>query len=181
MNIIFPIIMLVSAAALCFVSPEGFLTALTEGAGKAVTLSLTLIAVYCVWSGLYQIAESASITPKIARFLKKPLRLVFGKTDEKTEEFIAMSVAANMIGIGGIATPLGINAAEGLQKSNNFFAFTMLLVVASTSLQILPASVIALRGSLGSAAPSSIILPALLSTLVSSISGILLTKIFIKR
>lgn len=173
--------MLVSAVALCFISPEAFLSAMTDGAGKAVTLSLTLIAIYCVWSGLYQIAESAAITPKIARFLKKPLRVIFGGTDEKCEEFIAMSVAANMIGIGGIATPLGINAAEGLQKNNKFFAFTMLLVVASTSLQLLPASVIALRGSLGSASPSSIILPALLSTLVSSVSGILLTKIFVRR
>lgn len=181
MNVIFPIIILLSTAVLCFSAPEIFITAMTDGATKAVTLSISLIAVYSVWLGIFNILESAAISPKIAKILKKPIRFIFGKTDDRTEELIAANVSANMLGIGGVATPLGINAAERMQKNGNYFAFTMLLVVASTSLQLLPSSVLSLLGSLKSEAPSAVILPSFLSTLVSSVSGVLLTKIFVKR
>ena len=181
MNVIFPIILLVSAIALLFIAPNEFLSALTGGAKMSVSLSATLLSVYLVWCGLFEILERSGLSGKLSKILKLPVRLVFGKTDGESERYITMNVAANLLGIGGLATPLGINAAESLEKSKNRFATVMLLVVASTSLQLLPASVISLRQELGSADPSGVILPSLLSTLVSSFCGIMLTKVFIKR
>ena len=181
MNVIFPIIIVVSSAVLLIISPDSFMSSLTEGASQGVTLSLTLAAIYLVWCGLFEVLERTGLSEKLAKILKYPVRFIFGKTDDESEKYITLNVAANLLGLGGLATPLGIEAAAALEKSNERFAVTMLLVVASTSLQLLPTSVISLRGELGSANPSSIILPAFLATLVSSSVGILLTKIFVKR
>ena len=57
----------------------------------------------------------------------------------------------------------------------------MFFVINATSVQLIPSSVLALRASLNSVSPSDIILPTILATLVSTIVGILLVKIFVKR
>lgn len=181
MNVIFPLLTIISAAALIVIEPDGFFSAATLGAENAVSLTITLIAVYSVWLGIFEIAERTHITVKISKALSRPIAFIFGKTDEKAAGYIAANVSANLLGLGGLATPMGIKAVEELDKTNNAFAITMLLVTASTSLQILPTSVVSLRSSLGSLSPSSIVLPSIISTAVSSFSGILLTKVFIKR
>ena len=181
MNLIFPLILIVSATALCFFDPNGLLSALTAGAKSGVTLTLTLVTVYSVWLGIYEIAERAGIPEKLGRALKTPIKIIFGNTDDATLRYIALNLSANLLGLGGIATPMGIEAAALLKKQNDFYALTMLIVVASTSIQLLPTSVISLRIGAGSSSPSSIILPSVLSTFISSACGILLTKIFIKR
>lgn len=181
MNLIFPILMIISVATLAVIDPGSALSAMTDGAEKGIKLSLTLIAIYSVWLGVYEIAEQSGLTQKLAKRLYKPVKLLFGNVDDESKNYIALNVSANILGIGGIATPMGIEAVSRLNKNNDRFAITMLLVVASTSLQIFPASVIALRAALGSTNASSIVLPALLSTLVSSLTGILLVKLFVKR
>ena len=61
------------------------------------------------------------------------------------------------------------------------YAIAMFFVINATSVQLIPSSVLALRTSMGSASPSDIILPTILATLLSSVIGILLVKIFIKK
>ncbi|MBO7525536.1 MAG: hypothetical protein J6T42_01900, partial [Clostridia bacterium] len=115
------------------------------------------------------------------RIMLLPVKLIFGNVDRESCEYISANISANLLGLGGIATPMGIDAVASLKKQNNFYAITMLIVVASTSLQILPSSVLSLRIAENSANPSSVILPSVLSTLVSSASGVILTKVFVKR
>ena len=181
MNVIFPLIMAVSAITLCFIDPNGFLSAMTFGAKRGVELALTLAAVYCVWLGVFGIAERTGIVKKLSRIMLLPVKLIFGNVDQESCEYISANISANLLGLGGIATPMGIDAVAALKKQNNFYAITMLIVVASTSLQILPSSVLSLRIAENSANPSSVILPSVLSTLVSSASGVILTKVFVKR
>ena len=73
------------------------------------------------------------------------------------------------------------NIKELEKHKNTEYAITMFFVVNATSVQIIPSSVLALRTSLGASSPSDIILPTILSTLVSTIIGILLVKIFVRR
>ena len=47
--------------------------------------------------------------------------------------------------------------------------------------QLIPSSVLALRTTMGSESPADIIIPTILATLVSTIVGVLLVKIFIKK
>ena len=149
-----------------------------KGANKALTLSFTLVPVYAVWTGLYRILELSGITNAMSKRLKRPVNLLFGKTSDKAAEYISLNLSANLLGLGGVATPLGIKACTELEKENNHKAAELLLVVAATSVQILPVSVLALMISYGSKNSSSIILPGFLSTLFSSVCGITLFKLF---
>ncbi len=49
MNAIFAVVFLIAAALFFIFSPNEFLSALLAGGEKAAVLSLSLLAVYCVW------------------------------------------------------------------------------------------------------------------------------------
>ena len=181
MNAVFAVITLVSVAYLAVVSPESVMASLNGGAEKGIKLCFTLLIVYSVWLGLYEILDRSGATETAARLLSKPINALFGETDDQTRKYLSMNVTANMLGLGSVATTTGIKAAERLQKAGNKYACAILFVLAATSVQLLPATVISLRAQAGAASPTDIVLPTLLSTAVSTVCGVLLTKIFVKR
>jgi len=174
MNGIFFVIVTLSVAVLTFTNPEGALNSMLDGGSRAIELTLTMLAVYAVWLGILKIAEQCGITDKLARLLKKPIRLLFGNIGGKAQGYVAMNISANLLGMGGVATPMGISAAAELDKTGNTFASHMLFVLSATSIQLLPTSVIALRAEAGSAYPSDILLPSLIATAFSTALGVCL-------
>ncbi len=181
MNAIFSIFLIVSSIAITFLSPQTFIVTMTGSVNKAVEISLTLLAVNAVWLSVFSILEKLNATKKLANVLKKPLSFIFRKDNDENLTLIATSVTANMLGLGGVATPIGIKACEKLEKSSSFFNQTMLLVISATSVQILPTTAISLRAVFGSGQASDILLPSIIATLFSTIIGVLLTKIFVKQ
>lgn len=86
-----------------------------------------------------------------------------------------------MLGLGNAATPAGIDAIYLMDdKSGARQNMVMLTVIAATSLQLLPLTVLSLMTEYGSTAPSAIILPSIISTFSSTIIGVLLVAVFIK-
>lgn len=181
MNGIFLTLVTLSLISLCVSSPNSVLPCISAASEKAVTLTLTAVGIYAFWTGIIEIMKQSKMTDVIAKPLKPIMRKLFGKTSGEAENYILLNTTANLLGMGSIATPLGINAMAELDKSNDEYGQTMLFVLASTSLQIIPMTVLSLRASLKSANPGVIFLPTLLSTAVSSIIGILLVKIFVKK
>lgn len=181
MNLIFMAVFILSCAVLSFNDPNAVLSSLTVGANKAVALSLSLIAVFIVWSGALKVAEKSGICAKIAKLLRPMIRLLFGKTDDETESLIAVNMSANMLGMGGIATPPAIKATELMNAKGNYDGAAMLFIVAATSVQLLPSTVLSLRQSYGSASPASVLLPTIISTAISSLFGITVMKISMTR
>ncbi len=180
MNLIFTLIFVISAAVMAFINPESVLSSLTNGGRKAVELSLALTAVYSVWSGISAVAEKAGINSKISAFLSPVVNFLFGKQDEETKKQLSLNLSANLMGLGGIATPAGIKSAELLSAKKDERGLNTLFILASTSIQLLPSTVISLRSQFGSVSPSDIFLPTLLSTSISTLSGLLLLHIFSK-
>ena len=82
-----------------------------------------------------------------------------------------------MLGMGGIATPPAIKATAIMSDSGNPDGAATLFVLAATSIQLLPTTVISLRQSYGSTAPADIFLPTLISTAISSIIGVTILKL----
>ena len=177
MNLIFLAVFILSCVVLAINDPNAVLSSLTVGANKAVTLSLSLVAIFIVWSGALQVAEKSGICSKIAKLLRPAIRFLFGKTDEETENLIAVNMSANMLGMGGIATPPAIKATGLMNEKGNYDGAATLFIVAATSVQLLPSTVLSLRQSLGSEAPASILLPTVLSTALSSVFGIAVMKL----
>jgi len=104
----------------------------------------------------------------------KALAAVLGKTG-------IGGLTANFLGLSNAATPLGLKAMEELNKLNPVAgtatnAMCMFLTINTTALTLVPATVIAIRLTLGSTNPTDIIMPTFLATLVSLILGIAFTR-----
>ena len=96
-----------------------------------------------------------------------------------------MNMVANILGLGNAATPLGLRAMETMQEKNinkdkltNSMA--MLIVINTASLQVIPTTVIAIRTSLNSSNPTSIIVPVWIATIVTFITVVVISKILSK-
>lgn len=79
----------------------------------------------------------------------------------------------------------GIKAMKSMQEQNtdkNVLTNEMatFIVLNTASIQIIPTTVIAIRNSLGSENPTSIIFPVWIATICAATAGIMATKIFIK-
>ena len=92
---------------------------------------------------------------------------------------ICMNMAANLLGLGNAATPLGLTAMRELQRdnlrpdtaSNHMVTF---VVLNTASLQLIPTTVAAIRGNLGAASPMDI-LPAVWMASLISLTIVLIT------
>ncbi len=181
MNVIFGLILTISTAILIFTSPDAMLSAMLNGGEKALTLTLKMVVIYAVWLGVFELLEKTGLSNKFAKLLKPLNKFLFGKVPEKAGDFMSLNISANILGMSGATTPMGIKSIQELEKHpNTEYAIAMFFVINATSVQIIPSSVLALRTSLGSISPSDIILPTILATLLSSVIGILLVKIFCK-
>ena len=119
---------------------------------------------------------------KFAKLLRPANRFLFGKLPDKANDFMSMNISANILGMSGATTPMGIKSIQELEKHpNTEYAIAMFFVINATSIQLIPSSVLALRTAMNSTSPSDIILPTILSTLLSTVIGVLLVKIFIKK
>ncbi len=180
MNGIFAAIFFASLL-LFFSEPDGFLSAMLSGAEKAATLSLSLLAAYCVWLGFFCVLERCGAQRALSRAFYPVARRLF-RTEDREAVFLASgNLSANLLGLPGAPTPLGVRATRRFLAAGNRYGADMLFVLNATSLQLLPATAIALRLAAGSASPSDIFLPTLLSTLLSSLLGGLLVFATRKR
>ncbi len=182
MNIIFAIIVLSSMIFLTFTNPNAILSSFLSGSEKALSLSMKMVVIHAVWSGVLFLMEKSRLNEKFSKLLSPLNRFLFGKVPEKANEFMALNISANALGMSGATTPMGIKSIRELEKhKDTSYAIAMFFVINATSVQIIPSSVLALRTSLGSITPSDIILPTILATLLSTVIGVILVKTFIKR
>ncbi len=158
-----------------------------SSAGRAVELSIGLLGMICLWSGLMRIMKESGMIKIIARLARPFLRLLFPQLagNENAMGAIVMNLAANFMGLGNAATPLGIKAMEELQKVNArkdtaTDMMCMFLVLNTSAIQLIPATVIAIRSDAGSAAPADIISCVWAVSLCGSITGIT-AAIMLKR
>ena len=182
MNIIFGLLLTLSTLLLIFKNPNLVLSAMLSGGEKALSLSLKMVVIYAVWLGMFELMEKSGLSKKFAKLLKPLNEFLYGELPQKAGDFIALNMSANALGISGATTPMGIKAITELEKHpGTRYAITMFFVINATSIQIIPSSVLALRSSLGATSPADIILPTILATLISTIIGVFLVKIFVKK
>lgn len=152
-------------------------------ADTAVTLALGLIGVMALWLGVMKIAEAAGLVAMLARAVKPIMVWLFPDVpaDHPAMGAMVMNMTANFLGLSNAATPLGLKAMEELNKLNPVAgtatnAMCMFLTINTTALTLVPATVIAIRLTLGSDDPTDIIMPTFLATFISLILGVMFTK-----
>lgn len=182
MNTIFGLVIVISCIILLFTSPSTVLSCFLSGGEKAISLTVKMIVIYAIWLGIFEILEKTRLSQKFAKALKPINKFLFGKLPDDANNFISLNMSANILGMSGATTPMGIKAIQELEKyKNTEYAIAMFFVINATSIQLIPTSVLALRTSMGAIAPSDIILPTIITTALSTIIGVLLVKIFIRQ
>lgn len=158
-----------------------------DNAKTAVELSLGLIGVMALWLGMMRVAEEAGLIKKLSRALRPALVKLFPDIPPEHPALgsIMMNIAANVFGLGNAATPFGLRAMKDLQTLNTTDdtatdSMCMFLALNTSSVTLVPASVIAYRVAAGSANAVEIIGPAIFATTISTTVAIIAAKLLSK-
>lgn len=167
------------AVAVLYGAAAGNTSAVSEavfgGAQAAVELCLSIAGALCLWSALMELMKQSGLSEALARLLRPFLQRIYPLSfgDEECSAAISANFTANLLGLGNAATPAGLKAVKGMLRlpdpgrAEN--EVCRLVVMNSASLQLIPATVAAIRSSLG-AADAFDILPCVWLTSIVSVS-----------
>lgn len=162
--------------------------AAAEGAAASIESCISLLGIMCLWTGLSKIGERAGLIKVFAKLLKPLTKLLFPRLDPESPAVgsIVMNMVANLFGMGNAATPLGIRAIGELDKLNPnkktaSDEMCMFVVINTASLQLLPATLISLRQTFGSANPGEVIVPVWIVSICALVVGVVVAKLLERR
>lgn len=162
--------------------------AVFKGASEAVTLCIGLISILVFWLGMMKIAEDAGLLKKLSFLFKPIIKRLFPEVpnEHPAMGYILSNMIANMFGLGNAATPLGIKAMEELKNVNggkNEASRSMItfLAINTSSITLIPTTVIAIRMNYGSVSPTEIVGPTLIASISSALGAILIDRYFYYR
>lgn len=157
---------------------------LTSGK-NSIDMILTILPLMCLWLGITKIAEASSLLTLVSKKLSKVVRIIFPEIpqDHPAIGYISSNIVMNMLGLGNAATPFGIKAMEKLKelnKNKDVASRSMItfLVINTSSVTIIPTTVISLRLLHGSIDASEIIPVTILTTFISTFIALILDRIF---
>lgn len=157
--------------------------AVIDGAQSGISLAISLAGILCLWSGVCRVMEAAGLSARIARLLRPLLRKLLPNCNEDAFPYVSANVAANLLGLGNAATPLGMEAVRRMKNGTSDRAsdeMCRFIVLNTASIQLLPTTVSAVRGAAGAAAPFDI-LPAVWMTSAAALTVGLLTARLLER
>lgn len=151
----------------------------------AFEMTLGLTGTLTLWMGILKIGEDSGLVDKLARFLSPVLTKLFPEIPKNHPALgsIFMNISANMLGLDNAATPVGLKAMLELQSINEkkdtaSNSMIMFLVLNTSGLTIIPVSIMAYRSKYGAADPADIFIPLLLTTMCSTLVGLLAVSIY---
>lgn len=155
--------------------------ALLSSGEASINLLLTLAGTISLWSGIMAIAESSGITKWLSTLFNPVLKLLFSdyKDDSKIMNAVSTNITANLIGLGNAATPAGLKAIASMYSGENKINNSMatFIVMNTSSIQIVPTTIVALRLAKGSTAPMEIAPCIWISSICALFVGITSAKL----
>lgn len=159
-------------------------TTLLNSAEKGVTVALGLVSILTFWLGIMKLIEKSGLLRILVRIMKPFAKFLFPEVpaDHPAMSSILMNMSANLLGMGSAATPLGLKAMEQLQELNPdketaSDAMCTFLAINTSSLTLIPTTVIALRVATGSSEPTRIVGTTIIATLCSTIVAVTVDKL----
>lgn len=156
-----------------------------EGAQSAISLSISMAGMLCLWSGIMEVMNVCGLSRGLARAFRPLLQRLLPDAcrDEETLAAVSANVSANLLGLGNAATPLGIRAARRMALGCEGVAsdeLCLLVVLNTASIQLLPTTIASVRAASGCRTPFDI-LPAVWFASVLSVAAGLLTARLLSR
>ncbi len=150
---------------------------------SVMNVALPLIGVMALWLGIMRLAEKSGMVQVLARMLRPIMKWLFPDVPPEHPAMgsMIMNVAANMLGLSNAATPLGIRAMKDLESLNPrpgtaTNAMCTFLVINTASVQLIPATAVAVLATNGSKDPAAIIIPALIATGIAAVAAVAVVK-----
>ncbi len=160
---------------------ERIMTSSFEMAEFAVMdICLPLVGIMTLWMGFMKIGEKAGAVNFLARLVGPFFEKLFPEIpkNHRVNGELVMNFSANMLGLDNAATPLGLKAMQSMQELNPdkdtaSNAQIMFLALNTSSITIIPLSIIAQRSILGAANPTDVFIPIIIATFVSTLTAII--------
>ena len=177
MSWIWTVILLASVgAALILGNGNALAAAVPNGAQAGLELAISLAGSICLWSGVGKLMEKAGFTAILSRCFSPLLSRIFPsfRKDPAFANYLTANVCANFLGLGNAATPMGIQAAIRLHKGDGIASDELcrLIVLNTASIQLIPATVAAIRSQLGCNSPFDILPAVWITSLASAGMGL---------
>lgn len=159
-----------------------------ESAKDAVVLAIGLIGPMALWLGIMKVAEAGGLMRIVARWVRPLMVRLFPDVphDHPAMSAMIMNMAANALGLGNAATPMGIKAMQELEKlapekGTATNAMCLFLAINTSSVTLLPLGVITIRAAAGAMSPAAIFIPSLIATTCSTIAAIVAAKMLARK
>ena len=159
-------------------------TSMISSGTKAINMILSIVPLMCLWLGNMKIAESSGLLYIISKKLSKVVRVIFPEIPDgdPSISYISSNIVMNMLGLGNAATPFGLKAMKELQRLNNTTtasrSMITFLVINTSSVTIIPTTVISIRILNNSINPTSIVPLTIITTFISTFLALVLDRLF---
>ena len=174
MNAIWTTLVAICFAVITLTNPNKLLGLCVVSGTQALQYTLELVAIYALWQGAFGVAEGCNLVEKLTKLLKKLSNFLFGDISKEAQNYIALNMTSNLLGVGNAATPSAMQAIKQMERGNTLSrGGAMLFVINACGLQLVPTTVIGLRATHNSQAPSAILLPTIICTVFSLLLGVL--------
>jgi spore maturation protein A len=180
LNMIWTALMVLGVAVAAMTGRAGAVTDAAFQAGKvAIETIIGLAGLMALWMGLMKIAEKSGLMEGLAWLLRPIVRLLFPSVPggHPAVGAIVMNISANMLGLGSAATPMGLKAMQELQELNDdketaSEAMCTFLTLNTSSITLIPGTIIALRATYKSVNPAEVVGATLVASVIAGIFGI---------
>ena len=146
----------------------------------AFDMTIGLTGTLTFWMGVMKVGEDSGLINRLAKKLSPVLVKLFPEIpkDHPALSSLFMNIPANMLGLDNAATAIGLKAMQEMQSINKqkdtaSNSMIMFLTLNTSGLTIIPVSIMAYRSKFGAADPTDIFIPLLLTTMCSTLVGLL--------
>lgn len=160
-------------------------TEIINSATSSIDTIFKLLPIMCLWLGLANIAKASGLLNLISKKLQPILSIIFKDIPKNHEAFglISSNIVMNMLGLGNAATPFGIKAMESMQTLNTkkdtaTRSMITFLVINTSSITIMPTTVISFRLLNGASNPTDIVLASIITTFLSTFIALIIDRLF---
>ncbi len=171
-----------------FTGDDGIVEGMFDSIEKGVVgLVIPLSAIMMLWLGIMRLGEKSGMIQAVARFFRPLTKWLFPEvpSDHPAMSAMVMNFAANLLGLGNAATPLGLKAMQHLDElnpnkgtaTNSMCTF---LAINTSSVTLIPATAVAMLAARGVTEPYAIVGTTLLASIFSTAVAILAVKSFEK-
>lgn len=152
---------------------------------NGLDIILGLLPIMCLWLGIMRLAEKSGLLDRLSQKLSKYIRVIFPEVPkgDPAVAYISSNIIMNILGLGNAATPFGIKAIKELQRLNKnkdiaSRSIITFLIINTSSVTIVPTTVISLRLLNNSINASEIIPVTIITSFISTIIALLFDRIF---